>query len=152
MANQYSVVYDTLNKEPFAIIRMSGKSKFAFPVQKSAEHWAVQYNSGTVMIPQWMTKTEFVEMDCNFVESFKTAFNRDERVKRRAEMLLTNPVPLQPTEIVYGAGNTKPRRRPNAKTRKVMPVISHLQRDLFRSRAIEKAIRTGRRWLKKNEA
>jgi hypothetical protein len=152
MADKYSVVYDPANRQPFAIIRDSSNVLTAHPVQRSAQHWASGYNGGNKTIPYGMTATDFVEMNCDFVKSFSSYFGRNNRVKRRAEMLSGESSHVIGRDIIYGVGPRDYARRSSRMSRKVMPIISHLQREMFRSRLIQESIRTGKRWLRKNEA
>lgn len=149
MADKYSVIYDPVNREPFAIIRNSSVATTAHPIQKTAEGWATQYNGGAKDLPHGMTSTDFVEMNCDFVQSFKSAFSREDRLQRRVEMMAEPKQKFNSNEIVYGVGPTQAKRRPLDMSRKVMPVITHLQQEVFRSRFIHEAIRTGKRWLRK---
>ena len=74
MAKKYSVIYDPVAKVPFGIIQEANGAKLAHPVHVSANHWATRYNGGEKVVPHGMTSTDFVEMDCDFIESFKSAF------------------------------------------------------------------------------
>lgn len=152
MADKYSVIYDPAEKEPFAIIRASAVGQIAYPLHKSANGWATEYNGGDKKVPYGMTASEFVEMSCDFVESFKTAFSKGDRLDRRVQMLSSDGLKNEPAGIVYGVGPQRTIRRQNGFTRKVMPVVQHLQKDVLRSRIINQAIRTGRRWTKRNPA
>lgn len=152
MADKYSVIYDPVDKVPFAIIRDSGAGLIAHPIQASANQWAAEYNGGRKQVPHGMTSSEFVEMNCDFVDSFKSAFGRSERVSRRAQILSSPKETRESAEIVYGVGFVGATRRKLGTSRKVMPVIGYLQKELFRTKAIDRAIRTGKRWLRKNSA
>lgn len=152
MADRYSVIYDPAQREPFAIIRASSSSNVAYPIHKSAHQWATEYNGGKTKFPYGMLATDFVEMSCDFVESFKAAFSRSDRVERRTQMLSPSQNSMENPEVIYGVGPQKSIRRQNGFTRKVMPVVMHLQRDVLRSRLINQAIRTGRKWPKRNPA
>lgn len=152
MADKYSVVYDPVAREPFAIISDSSGLLTAHPVQKSAEQWSISYNGGRKTIPTGMTSTEFVEMGCDFVSSFKSAFSRGERVSRRANLLSAEAEPANVGEIVYGTGAIESAKRKSKMSRKVMPAMSQLQKELFRSKFIQESIRTGKRWLRKSAA
>lgn len=151
MADKYSVIYDPVNREPFAIIRNSSNTVTAHPIQITANHWATEYNSGKKTIPYGMTATDFVEMGCDFIQSFKSHFSSNSRVQRRAEMLTDRSTTEISNGIVYGTGPQQSSRRSAGMSRKVMPVISHLQQEMFRSRLIQESIRTGKRWLRKKE-
>lgn len=152
MADKYSVIYDPAEREPFAIIRNSASALTAYPVHNSAHQWAIEYNGGKKIIPYGMTATEFVEMGCDFVESFKRAFSSGDRVNRRAQMLSSEKKQTGSTDVVYGVGPQGSTRRQNGFSRKIMPVVGHLQNDIFRSRLIDQAIRTGKRWTKRKKA
>ena len=151
MADKYSVIYDPVAKEPFGIIRQSINAVTAYPVQKSADRWATDYNGGNRIIPYGMTTTDFVEMSCDFVESFKSAFSRGDRVARRANVLSAPKSQYVPEQVVYGTGPAKLAKRGNQMARKVMPVVAHAQKELLRSTLISKAIRNGKRWPKRNK-
>lgn len=152
MADSYSVIYDPVAKEPFGIIRQSSFGTTAYAVQKSAHAWATDYNSGSKRIPHGMSASDFVEMGCDFVESFKNAFARSDRVARRAEMLSSKQTEYRPTEVIYGKGPARIAKRKAQITRKVMPVIIHAQREAMRAKFINQAIRRGRGWLKRDKA
>lgn len=151
MADKYSVIYDPGQQEPFAIIRQSVSSLTAHPVHKSASQWATEYNSGKKQIPYGMTATEFVEMGCDFVQSFKDAFGRGERLQRRVEMISESTKETTKPDIIFGVGPTKTIRRKNGFTRIVMPVVSHMHKDFLRSRLINQAIEAGKKWKRKNQ-
>lgn len=151
MAKKYSVIYDPVAKVPFGIIQEASGVKVAHPVHVSANHWATRYNGGEKVVPHGMTSTDFVEMDCDFIESFKSAFGTTGRVERRSHLLSNQKQEEPKQEFVYGSSAAPKRRRENGVSRKVMPVIGHLQRDIFRQKIINEAIRTGKRWLKKRE-
>jgi coproporphyrinogen III oxidase-like Fe-S oxidoreductase len=150
MADKYSVIYDPVAKEPFGIIKQNATLLVAYPIHKTAHNWASIYNSGKRFVPHGMTATDFVEMGCDFVESFKTAFAGVDRVARRAETLVNNSIQYTTSDLVYGVGFGSRTKRDNGVSRKVMPVIQHAQQELVRSRLINQAIRTGKRWLGKD--
>lgn len=151
MTKKYSVIYDPVAKVPFGIIQEVNGAKLAHPIHASANYWATTYNGGEKVVPHGMTSTDFVEMDCNFIESFKSAFGTTGRVERRSQLLSNQKQEVPKREFVYGSSAAPKRRRKNGVSRKVMPVIEHLQRDLFRQKIINETIRTGKRWLKKRE-
>jgi|GEM_PF-6596244 len=146
MRNLYSVVYDLSSGQPFAIVR----GDIAHALGKASIGWAARYNGGEKSIPAGMALSNAVDMGEEFEASFKSAFARADRTSRRASMLASSGTEWEPSEILYGAGNGPSPRRRNGMDRKVMPVISHLQREQFRSRLIGESIRTGKRWKKRN--
>ena len=151
MINMYSVIYDPIAKEPFGIIDNTTGTKTAHPIQKSASHWAIKYNSGDKTIPYGLEATEFVEMDSKFTNSFKSTFSSTGRVDRRAKLLSQKTEQYIASEIIYGASLGRAKRRKNGVSRKVLPIVGFLQKEFFRAELINEAIRTGRRWVKKNE-
>ncbi len=151
MNKKYSVIYDPVAKTPFGIIQETDKTRIAHPLHVSADHWATRYNGGEKAVPHGMESTDFVEMDCEFVESFKSVFGHAERIERRSQLLSGKMGEAYKPELIYGTSAAPRRRRKNGVSRKVMPVIGHLQRDLFRQKIINETIRTGKRWLKKRE-
>lgn len=151
MADLYSVVYDPVAQEPFGIIKKTNKAVIAYPVHKSANNWASEYNGGKPWIPYGMTSTDFVEMACDFVSSFRDAFAGSDRASRRADVLTNNTQDYKSEHIVYGSNGAGMAKRQLGKVRKVMPVIAHAQREVFRSRLIQDAIRNGKRWLRKDK-
>ena len=151
MTKKFSVIYDPVAKVPFGIIQEVNGVKLAHPIQVSANHWATRYNGGEKVVPHGMTGTDFVEMDCDFIESFKSAFGATGRAERRSQLLSNQKQEMPKQEFIYGTSAAPRRRRKNGVSKKVMPVIEHLQRDLFRQEIINETIRTGKRWLKKRE-
>lgn len=151
MINTYSVVYDPVTKEPFGVIENCSDIKTAHPIHKSANHWAIKYNGGNKAIPYGFEASEFIEMDSQFIDSFKSAFSNTGRVDRRAKLLSQKTEQYIASEIIYGASLARAKRRKNGVTRKVLPVVSHLQKEFFRAELINESIRTGRRWVKKNK-
>ena len=147
----YSVIYDPVAKEPFGVIENTDGIRTAHPIQKSASHWAIKYNSGDRTIPYGLEASEFVEMDSRFVNSFKSVFSNTGRVDRRAKLLTQKTEQYIASEIIYGASLARTKRRKNGVSRKVLPVVNHLQKEFFRAELINEAIRTGRRWVKKNK-
>ncbi len=147
----YSVVYDPVAKEPFGIIEDVVGFKKAYPIQGSANHWAIRYNNGDCSIPYGLECSEFVEMNPQFISSFKMAFNGSGRVDRRAKLLSQKTEQYVASEIIYGASLARSKRRKNRVLRKVLPVVSHLQKDFYRAEIINESIRMGRRWVKKNK-
>lgn len=152
MGDRYSVVYDPIAKVPFGIIKQNANTTVAYAVHKSANHWANSYNNGERVTPHGMTSSEFTEMDSDFVKSFKLAFSGADRVARRAHMLINSSVKYTPTDLVYGVGFMANARRDINVERKVLPIIEHNQREIFRANAITQAIRTGKRWLRQEKA
>lgn len=151
MANTYSVIYDPVVMDPFGIIEDRIGIKTAHPIQESASNWAIRYNGGNKTIPYGLASSEFVEMDHEFADSFKSAFVNKERVDRRAKLLSLKTEQYVVAEIIYGASLARPKRRKNKMTRKVLPVVGHLQKEFFRTELINESIRTGRRWFKKSK-
>lgn len=147
----YSVIYDPVAKEPFGIIEERSGLKTAYPIHKSANHWAIKYNGGEKVVPYGLTSSRFMEMNDNFIDSFKSAFGDTGRVDRRAKLLSQKTEQYIAAEIIYGASLARTKRRKNGVSRKVMPVIGHLQKEFFRAELINEAIRTGRRWIKKSK-
>ena len=147
----YSVIYDPINREPFGIIESRAGVKTAHPIQGSASNWAVRYNGGDKKIPYGLASSEFVEMDHKFTDSFKSAFTDTGRVDRRAKLLSLKTEQYVVAEIIYGASLARAKRRKNKVSRKVLPVVAHLQKEFFRAELINEAIRTGRQWIKKNK-
>lgn len=151
MADKYSVIYDPVANEPFGIIRQSANLLTAYPIRKSADRWATDYNGGNRIIPYGMTTTDFVEMNCDFVGSFKAAFSGSDRVNRRASVLSAPNSAYVSDQVIYGVGSGKLAKRGQRAVRKVMPIIAHAQKELLRSTLISKAIRNGKRWPKRNK-
>ena len=147
----YSVIYDPVGREPFGIVEDRIGIKTAHPIHASASNWAIRYNGGDKTIPYGLVSSEFVEMDYEFVDSFKSAFVSRERVDRRAKLLSLKTEQYVVAEIIYGASLARPKRRKNKMTRKVLPVVGHLQKEFFRAELINESIRSGRRWFKKNK-
>lgn len=152
MADKYSVIYDPVDRSPFAMLRDLNGEIVAYSVQASANQWAIEYNGGRKQIPYGMLSTDFIEMDSAFSDSFKSANGRQGRVSRRAEMLLQATNQHEQVAIVYGVKSAKNSKRKNGTSRMVMPVIGHLQKEVFRTKVINEAIRTGKRWPRKNNA
>lgn len=151
MTSMYSVIYDPVAKEPFGVIENCAGTKTAHPIHKSANHWAVKYNGGDKTTPYGFEASEFVEMNSQFTDSFKSAFGSTGRVDRRAKLLSQKTEQYIASEIIYGASLARAKRRKNRVSRKVLPVVGHLQKEFFRAELINEAIRTGRRWAKKNK-
>lgn len=149
--SMYSVVYDPIAREPFGVIEDVAGIKTAHPVQKSANHWAIKYNGGDKTIPYGLDASEFVEMDPEFANSFKSAFSSTGRVDRRAKLLSQKTEQYIVSEKIYGASLGRAKRRKNGVSRKVLPVVGFLQKEFFRAELINEAIRTGKRWVKKSE-
>jgi len=146
MGDLYSVVYDPADGTPFAIIR----GGIAHALGDASFGWAARYNGGEKSLPHGMVASDPVEMDEDFSASFRAASGRNERVLRRASALTSSDWEWEPSEILYGADYGRFARRMAGTERKVMPVISHLQREEFRSRLIGETIRTGKRWKKRS--
>lgn len=147
----FSVIYDPVAKEPFGVIEDRAGIKTAHPIHQSANNWAMKYNGGNKTIPYGLASSEFVKMDQNFVDSFKSTFSDKGRVDRRAELLSQKTKQYVAAEIIYGASLARTKRRKNGVSRKVMPVVDHLQKEFFRAELINEAIRTGKRWVRKNK-
>lgn len=144
MAEQFSVVYDPCDGRPFSILKVSNNSMLAIPVVKSAEQWALTYNGGNTEIPNGLVVSPATSMDSDTIKSLISAEFRAEKIQRRLNMKSERDT-WQPKvgDVIYGNTNAPRRKSPYGITRKVFPVISHGQRDIYRGQIINKAIRGG---------
>lgn len=144
MAEQFSVVYDPCDGQPFSILKVSNKSMLAIPVVKSAEQWALAYNGGNAEIPNGLVVSPATSMDSDTIKSLISTEFRTEKIQRRLRMKSERETwQLKVSDVIYGNSNAPRKKSPYGITRKVFPVISHRQRDIYRGQIINKAIRGG---------
>lgn len=156
---KYSVVYDVVRNEPYAVIVDVKGKKIAYGINAHSKSWAMNvnaYSNKDIPLPIGMNFSKSIVLNSEIQSQFAVAFGempqQSRRLSRRVKMLLREESEIQqPTEFIFGVSpdnlnrksRDKKQNRGKVTERMVYPILAAKQKQLFHNVYLKKAVGFG---------